>query len=55
MLNYQFKDYHLSVFQNYGSPTRVTRLKVVVNMTDTTSLMKNSSMLRGDVHIDLDT
>ena len=34
MLNYEFKDYHLSVFQNYGSPTRVTRLKVAPNMAD---------------------
>ena len=29
-----FRDYHLSVFQNYGTPTRVTRLKVAPNMAD---------------------
>ena len=38
MLNYQFKDYNLSVFQNDGSPTLVTRLKVAPNMVDSISL-----------------
>ena len=28
--------------KNYGSPTRVTRLNIAVNLTDTISLMKNS-------------
>ena len=30
--------YHLSVFKKFGSPTRVTRLKVAPNIADPTSL-----------------
>ena len=40
MLNY-FKDYNLSEFQKYGSPTRITRLKATLNMADPISLNKN--------------
>ena len=40
MLNYESKDFHLSLFQNYGSLTHVTRLKVAVNMADSTSLFR---------------
>ena len=39
-------DLKIIIFQcskNYGSPTRVPRLKIAVNLTDTISLMKNSS------------
>ena len=44
-LKYWFKDYHLShlsVFQNYDSRTRVTRLKVAPNMADSISLNENT-------------
>ena len=35
MLNYESKT-SIFLYSNYGSPTRVIRLKVVVNMTDLT-------------------
>ena len=36
------KDFHLSVFQNYGNPnpTRETKFKVAVDVADPNSLMK---------------
>ena len=34
-------DYHLSVIQNYGSPTHVTMLKVAPNMADSISLKES--------------
>ena len=40
-VKYWFKDYHLSVLQNYGSSTRVTRLKVAPSMAYPTSLNEN--------------
>ena len=41
MLNYYSEDFHLPVFQNDGSPTHVTRLKVAVNMADPISMEKS--------------
>ena len=38
ILSYSFLDYYLSVFQKYGSPTRVTRLNVAINMADPISI-----------------
>ena len=42
VLKYWFQAYNLSVFQNYGSLTRVTRSKVASNMIDPISLFKTS-------------
>ena len=48
MLNYWFEDYHRLVFQNYGSPTCVTTLKVALNMADLISIRYHSdSRLNG--------
>ena len=44
MLNYQLRDYHLSVFQKLRSPTPVTRLKVEPNMTDPISLNEKETV-----------
>ena len=46
MVSYEFLDYHFSVFQNYGSSTRVTRLKVALNMADPTSMKHSVSNLK---------
>ena len=43
MVNYESKDFHLSYSKNYGSLTRVTRLKVEINMTDPTCLLGDTS------------
>ena len=50
MLNYfnklKFKDYHVSVFQKYGSQTRETRLKVEIYMADPISLTQKDRSLK---------
>ena len=49
MLNYELKDFHFSLFQKLtSSMTRVTRLKVPVNMTDSQVLWQElAPLLRG--------
>ena len=37
----QFEDYHLQCSRNYGSPTRVNKFKVALNMEDPISLREN--------------
>ena len=41
MLKYELNDYHPSFSKNHGSPTHVTRLKVVPNMANPISLNEN--------------
>ena len=45
MLSYQFEDYQCS--KNYGSPTRVTRLKIAPNVADPISIKDTDSHLKG--------
>ena len=39
MLKYLIQDFHLSLFQNYGSLTHETRIKDAVNMEDLICLL----------------
>ena len=45
MLNHEFPGYHLSMFQKYRIPTRVTRPKVATSMEDPTSIRDSDSRL----------
>ena len=58
MLKYWFKDYHIfQCSKNYASPTRVTRLKVALNMADSINLNRSLNTVPGkqsalgDIHI----
>ena len=47
MVNYEFSDYYLSGFQNYGNLTRVTSLKFAPNMSN----MANPTSMKHPVSI----
>ena len=46
MLNYQFPDTIFQCSKNYGSPTRVTRLKIAPNMADPIKIKNSDSSLK---------
>ena len=49
MLNFWLPDYDCSVFENYGSPTLVTRLNIAPNMVDPISIKDSKSRLKMEI------